>query len=1747
MSLPKLVYSNQCRIAGGLLGLGSPLVAIAKQLFDRLVQHKGSVPNRNQQLHVSTAFEQLADGRSTADVFELKFTTSETEVLARYIIRVHNGASANVEANREREIAEDIVTGTSNEFFSAQIEDELPGYEYVVIYRHADDQFGRASIHLDEAVVKQLEQPLLSSTTMVRSLEDLLEAVVSQYDKFLPPMVWNGSHYFRQLSPRLLPDILVEAAEREVFLESGKVIITTPDRSWPPRNNVRNADLSTLVRVLRDLEELAPTWVTIEAVLERVATEENSLFRFRSGDKRIWIRVGQQSLKELDIVVNESYSLQFKSDDDAVLTSEKLLARLGYSREAILGVDELEEICSGEDRIIVGSRHSDLHAKNIRWGSDRGKVIDLGSRDTDLLAVSEARLEVSLWDEISRHFEFDDDEVQGILQKLEPTGETGIRTQPFSDRGQVLESLLRGIRLGASKGHSKGHVNNIESRQVALAYVVQCLLYQRYHVERSIRPTRTLDAVFSYWIGKLRIAQSPATPIQAVAPNEGEDVALTGGNDGLGVSAKTKQPTIYDLWEEALRSPEQSFFDARVETVLESLWNKQSPILMSSLTDLQQRVWDATQSAETNPFQSEHNVILAAPTSSGKSTIAEMFLLRPYLLNSKRKCALNIVLSTGENAEHDWRINHGNFAIACMVYEKANILFSQNHRLLERLGCIVVDEFHMLSDLDRGPILEVALTKATSERQKINDTEVRSPRRETLRIIAISTEGDPDKSILKFLSSWDLTALREQLPQVLSSAERPVAVHHRLVLPSTTASEAYNLHNIGYFTPKDQRVLQPGRKQELNRVLYQKYEAARERSRNRNVRQEIEARLVTLVTNIIRDHPRGRQVLVFVPSRQQIGETLAGAIKNALKSQWTAEGSVQTRKLEYQRDIVQPMAAPLENAEDKRMVKTVRDCAEYGVLIHHSDIAQGVRAKIEELCSTMGGASFSRVIIATETLSYGVNLAIHDLVMLGTEFNTRTRRRERAQLPLSQCAFHNMVGRAGRLGKLGSDESNIYIVVPQDQNAYSIIQAYYVEIERADSMVYVNDDKAEQSRVDRSPFSSLPNNLSGISDNYLPKECKIYSSLEAKDFSYPFVRAILDGLRHLNAIAGYKSSLNRASVSAQELVDFFAKTLYAEQFVRSNPGERHLFSCAVSVVLEICALPPLHLVSAEGDSSRSYSITPRGEAVIDTGTEIETVEPLLRSVRDVQSNWEKHYAGAEFPVELLLLCVLAQNEVLRDYIINTPESRQYSWPQQLIIQNREHVFEQLVLTLGSVIPSGDTGVQQFASELRVLVTRWMSVQKYKEAYEGGAADSVLRFFNGIMAWINGKERTEVNDLIEGINLPEGKRGRMERLRQFTDLLSYKILFVAKILITPGGSDDRTLESEEERRLRLLAARIRLGCKIEAIPLFWPWSSNFNRQEAVKLLGAGITPSRLLLAPALPSLNTLGIDDSRVAKLVLDLESHAQQELEKLHAEMTVGQRSDFLWEVINQLWENTAASFKKGIKVFRDKNKPSARFDTALRATFTSTPSGVDGDDPSLVLTVRQPQFGDRYRITVDANAPNVGLVWYGEKLNRLPIENDDDFKEREQRWDRAVAVNILGVQFHLDWMCTLNDDRWRPFKEVLHSVQSKRHLVIVPLPWLPIEDEMPQEVRDLLKERAKIPENSTTIMTPIAFATMTTFILRDFVSSEDCVNRLTRSLADDTLFSVIATKDVLELADTIPERQVPPIIREKIVELFEV
>lgn len=134
-----------------------------------------------------------------------------------------------------------------------------------------------------------------------------------------------------------------------------------------------------------------------------------------------------------------------------------------------------------------------------------------------------------------------------------------------------------------------------------------------------------------------------------------------------------------------------------------------------------------------NLFGQEKNLLVVAPTSSGKTFVGEMAAARAiqnqkkviYVTplkviaeekynDFKRKYSslgTRVAISTRDHKEFDGIIESYDFDIAFIVIEKMYQLLVKHLNILEHIGLIIVDEFHTIVDKDRGITLELLLSK----------------------------------------------------------------------------------------------------------------------------------------------------------------------------------------------------------------------------------------------------------------------------------------------------------------------------------------------------------------------------------------------------------------------------------------------------------------------------------------------------------------------------------------------------------------------------------------------------------------------------------------------------------------------------------------------------------------------------------------------------------------------------------------------------------------------------------------------------------------------------------------------------------------------------------------------------------------------------------------------------------------------------------------------------------------------------
>lgn len=379
------------------------------------------------------------------------------------------------------------------------------------------------------------------------------------------------------------------------------------------------------------------------------------------------------------------------------------------------------------------------------------------------------------------------------------------------------------------------------------------------------------------------------------------------------------------------------------------------------------------------------NLLVVAPTSSGKSFVAELAALR-HVLQGRRAVflvptkalaeeqfrrlqqryqphGLRVAIATRERSSHDDAIAAAAFDIAVMVYEKLASFLTLHPGLLPQIGLVALDELQILSDHDRGPLVDRLITRLARTR----------PGPQLVCLTAVVAETSR-------LASWldcEVCVARER-PRELREGSIDLQTglfHYRESVTGAEGEEAL-------FTPAhppaaDADTLDP------DGAL------AGEWSPPPRDWDLDPALLVPLLQTLTAD---GATALLFVPTRHQ-------------SRQW----AYQLAQL-APFDPATASIEELEQTEPCHARELLHQCLESGVAFHNADVPHELRRLVER--GFQQGAI--RVLVATSTLAQGVNLACSAAVSIPVMLETAPGGTPR-WTALSRQRFRNQGGRAGRL------------------------------------------------------------------------------------------------------------------------------------------------------------------------------------------------------------------------------------------------------------------------------------------------------------------------------------------------------------------------------------------------------------------------------------------------------------------------------------------------------------------------------------------------------------------------------------------------------------------------------------------------------------------------------------------------------------------------------------------------------------
>ncbi len=358
------------------------------------------------------------------------------------------------------------------------------------------------------------------------------------------------------------------------------------------------------------------------------------------------------------------------------------------------------------------------------------------------------------------------------------------------------------------------------------------------------------------------------------------------------------------------------------------------------------------------------NLVVAAPTASGKTLIAELAFLKNFLGNGKtvylvplkalasekyqefkekyERIGMRIAISVGDLDSVDIWLKNYDLIIASN--EKMDSLLRHNADWIRGISLIIADEIHLLNDPSRGPTLEIVLTRL---RQMTN-----------AQIIALSATIKNADEIAAWLSA-----------KLVKSDYRPIKLHQGVYYPD-------------------------GENAKIEFLEKEKYVLAAD--------GENEAILSADTLS------RKKQALMFLATRNS-------AEAAAEKVSKTAERFL----IKEEKDKLAALSNEVLNALNNptKQCKRLASILKHGVAFHHA----GLIAKQRKIIEDNFRSGLIKIITSTPTLALGINLPAWRVIIRDAK---RFSGYGADYIPVLE--IQQMFGRAGR-PKYDSDGEAIII------------------------------------------------------------------------------------------------------------------------------------------------------------------------------------------------------------------------------------------------------------------------------------------------------------------------------------------------------------------------------------------------------------------------------------------------------------------------------------------------------------------------------------------------------------------------------------------------------------------------------------------------------------------------------------------------------------------------------------------------
>lgn len=374
---------------------------------------------------------------------------------------------------------------------------------------------------------------------------------------------------------------------------------------------------------------------------------------------------------------------------------------------------------------------------------------------------------------------------------------------------------------------------------------------------------------------------------------------------------------------------------------------------------------DDFQTAACAALENGENVLVAAPTGAGKTTVAEFatimalsvgkraFYTTPIKALSNQKYRDFCVMLGAENVgllTGDTSINRDADVVVMTTEVLRNMLYRESGTGFNDLAVVVMDEVHYLADRFRGPVWEEVLIHLPKQ----------------VRVVSFSATVSNAEEFGQWLSQ-----VRGGC-QVVVSEKRPVPLIQHMVV----AGRLFDLYR--------------GQTRQVNPQLA---DALRSRlGRIRSYRTDVCYRL----------HLEGLlPAIYFIFSRSGCDEAVRYLVDAG------ADFTTPEQKNEIRQAGERLLSAISPTDWDALDLTRWLEALELGIAAHHSGLLPAQKETVEELFT----AGLISVVFATETLALGINMPARSVVL-----DSLTKWDGRSRTPISPGLYTQLTGRAGRRG-----------------------------------------------------------------------------------------------------------------------------------------------------------------------------------------------------------------------------------------------------------------------------------------------------------------------------------------------------------------------------------------------------------------------------------------------------------------------------------------------------------------------------------------------------------------------------------------------------------------------------------------------------------------------------------------------------------------------------------------------------------